>query len=86
MQAIQFPPVHCHTAEHEGVLEVMREVREHILDGNFEVGRVLARELATWFQNHAATMDAMLAHVLKALAAQGAGRRSLKARIALDGS
>jgi hemerythrin-like metal-binding protein len=68
MHAIQFPPVHCHTAEHEGVLEVMREVREHILDGNCEIGRMLARELAAWFHNHAATMDAMLAHVLKALA------------------
>jgi hemerythrin len=43
----------------------MREVRGHLQAGNYEVGRVLARELATWFQGHAATMDAMLAHVLR---------------------
>jgi hemerythrin-like metal-binding protein len=66
MQRINFPPVHCHTAEHDGVLEVMREVRGYLEEGNYEVGRVLARELATWFQSHAATMDAMLAQVLKA--------------------
>jgi hemerythrin len=72
MQQISFPPAHCHTAEHEGVLEVMREVRGHLQAGNYEVGRVLARELATWFQGHAATMDAMLAHVLKAYAVRTA--------------
>lgn len=72
MQQINFPPVHCHTAEHEGVLEVMREVRGHLQAGNYEVGRVLARELAAWFQGHAATMDAMLAHVLKTYAARAA--------------
>lgn len=65
MRSISFPPIHCHTAEHDGVLEVMREVRGHILDGKYEVGRVLAREVATWFQSHAATMDAMLAQVLR---------------------
>ena len=50
----------------DGVLEVMREVRGYLQQGNYEVGRVLARELATWFKSHAATMDAMLAQVLKA--------------------
>jgi hemerythrin len=68
MRQITFPPAHCHTAEHEGVLEVMREVRGHLQAGHYEVGRVLARELATWFQGHAASMDAMLAYVLKASA------------------
>ena len=66
MQQIQFPPLHCHSAEHEGVLEVMREVRGYLEAGKYEVGRVLAREVAAWFQSHAATMDAMLAHALKA--------------------
>ena len=68
MKEINFPPLHCHSAEHDGVLEVMREVRGYLQQGNYEVGRVLARELATWFKSHAATMDAMLAQVLKAQA------------------
>jgi hemerythrin-like metal-binding protein len=66
MEQISFPPLHCHAAEHEGVLEVMREVRGYLEAGKYEVGRVLAREVATWFQSHAATMDAMLAQVLQA--------------------
>lgn len=70
MRAIAFPPVHCHTAEHDGVLEVMREVRRHLEKQDYNVGRVLAKEMAEWFRGHAATMDAMLAHVMKS---QGAG-------------
>jgi hemerythrin-like metal-binding protein len=66
MEQIVFPPIHCHSAEHEGVLEVMRDVRCHLGAGDFEVGRVLARELAEWFRGHAATMDAMLAQALQA--------------------
>jgi hemerythrin-like metal-binding protein len=66
MTQVPFPPIHCHTTEHEGVLEAMREARQHVYEGRMEVGRVLARELAPWFASHAATMDAMLAHVLKA--------------------
>jgi hemerythrin-like metal-binding protein len=66
MAAIDFPPAHCHQAEHEGVLEAMREVRGYLGEGKLEVGRVLARELAEWFRGHAATMDAMLAQFLRA--------------------
>jgi hemerythrin-like metal-binding protein len=65
MRSTAFPPIHCHEAEHEGVLEVMREVRGHLEQGKFEVGRVLAAEMAEWFRGHTATMDAMLAHYLK---------------------
>jgi hemerythrin len=56
-----FPPVHCHTAEHQNVLNVMREVRGMVVDGKAEIGRVLAREMAPWFDIHAASMDAALA-------------------------
>jgi hemerythrin-like metal-binding protein len=66
MAAIDFPAAHCHLAEHEGVLEVMREVRGYLNQGKLEVGRVLARELAEWFRGHAATMDTMLAQYLRA--------------------
>jgi hemerythrin len=65
MMAIDFPPIHCHDTEHEGVLEVMREVRRHLEAGDYNVGRVLAREMAEWFRIHAGTMDTMLAAVLK---------------------
>jgi hemerythrin-like metal-binding protein len=61
-----FPAAHCHLAEHEGVLEVMREVQGYLAAGKLEVARVLARELAEWFRGHAATMDAMLAQYMRA--------------------
>ena len=66
MESMEFPPMHCHKEEHEGVLSIMREVRGMVADGKFELGRVLVRELAPWFTNHAATMDATLAMFIKA--------------------
>ena len=65
MESMEFPPMHCHRDEHEGVLGIMREVRGMVADGKFELGRVLVRELAPWFTNHAATMDAMLAAFIR---------------------
>lgn len=61
-----FPMIHCHLEEHEGVLSIMREVRGMVADGRFELGRVLVRELAPWFTNHAATMDTTLALFIQA--------------------
>ena len=66
MESMQFPPLHCHKEEHEGVLGIMREVRGMVAEGKFELGRVLVRELAPWFTNHAATMDTMLAQFIRA--------------------
>ena len=60
-----FAPFHCHAAEHEGILGVIREVQGHVQAGRHEVCRVLVRELAPWFANHVATMDALLAQVLR---------------------
>jgi hemerythrin-like metal-binding protein len=65
MQETGFPPLHCHTAEHANVLGVMNEVRGMVGDGKTDVGRVLAREMAPWFDIHAATMDAALAAWLR---------------------
>ena len=45
---------------------VTREVRELIVEGKYEIGPVLANELAPWFVNHAATMDNMLAAFIQA--------------------
>lgn len=66
MTGTGFPMIHCHLEEHEGVLSIMREVRGMVADGRFELGRVLVRELAPWFTNHAATMDATLARFIQA--------------------
>jgi hemerythrin len=66
MAMLPFPPLHCHVAEHEGVLGAMRLARDYMAEGKLEVGRVLGPELIAWFENHARTMDAMLAAVIKA--------------------
>lgn len=70
MQEINFPPAHCHTNEHEGVLNIMRDVRRMVAEeGKKEIGRVLTRELAPWFENHAGGMDAMLSFFLRCIEA-----------------
>jgi len=66
MERTQFPPLHCHRSEHEGVLEIMREVRSRIAAGESRYGAVLARAMAEWFPGHARTMDAVLAEFIKA--------------------
>jgi hemerythrin len=66
MTQLAFPPAHCHVPEHEGILQITREVRGMIAEGKYEIGRVLAKELAPWFVNHAATMDNMLAAFIQA--------------------
>lgn len=70
MQEISFPPAHCHASEHEGVLNIMRDVRRMVAEeGKKEIGRVLTRELAPWFENHAGGMDAMLSFFLRCIEA-----------------
>ena len=66
MAKIDFPPAHCHTGEHENVLNLMRDIRERIVGGDIPIGRVLVRELGPWFTNHAGGMDTMLAYFIKA--------------------
>ena len=73
MRATGFPPVHCHEAEHEGVLGVMREVRGHVAQGKAHVGRVLARELPEWLRHHLATMDGALAYFMRTVEYDPAG-------------
>jgi hemerythrin-like metal-binding protein len=60
MEAMQFPPLGCHRTEHEGVLEIMREVRNRIAAGEPHYGPVLAKAIAEWFPLHAQSMDAVL--------------------------
>ena len=65
MEAMAFPPTACHVREHEGVLEIAREVRNRAAAGETGFGRVLARAVAQWFANHAASMDNVLALYMK---------------------
>lgn len=93
MSATAFPPAHCHLNEHDNVLKICREVRDMVSGGKIEVARVLARELAPWFKNHAATMDNMLAYWLAldepgrvAALEQGAARQAaIAAQLAAQG-
>lgn len=65
MQATAFPPLHCHQNEHANVLEIVREVHKRVANGQFHLGAALAKAIAEWFPQHAATMDAMLAAFMK---------------------
>lgn len=67
MRASGFPAAHCHEAEHDGVLGVMREVRGYVAQGKVHVGHVLVQELPEWLRHHLATMDGALAQFLKAV-------------------
>ena len=64
MAATCFPPSQCHVTEHTNVLNLCRDVRQMVVEGKLPVGRVLVNELAPWFQQHAQSMDAMLAYWL----------------------
>lgn len=64
MEETHFPPQQCHVREHEGVLEVAREVRKRVAAGETRFAQVLAKATAEWFENHAASMDAVLAMYL----------------------
>lgn len=60
MERTEFGPL-CHIAEHHHVLNVARQVRAKVSEGDVALGRKLASELVVWFEHHASTMDTMLA-------------------------
>lgn len=65
MEEMAFPPLACHVREHEGVLEISREVRNRIAAGQPKFAQVLAKAVAEWFEAHAASMDNVLALYMK---------------------
>ncbi len=65
MQELEFPPLACHTGEHDSVMEIAREVRKRAAAGETSFGRVLAQGVAEWFATHAASMDTVLALYMK---------------------
>lgn len=67
MRATRFASSHCHTMQHEMILRVMRDGAQKAAEGEFTPIRLMARELAMWFPEHAKTMDAELAAHLRRL-------------------
>ncbi|QTD44158.1 bacteriohemerythrin [Ottowia testudinis] len=61
MLATRFAATNCHTTHHAMVLNVMRQGLAMGQQGDLAPMRQMARELATWFPQHADTMDAALA-------------------------
>lgn len=65
MERVNFPG--CHRAEHDRVLEVMRDVRKRVERGDAFLGKRLMEELPIWFDNHVSGMDAALAFHLDSI-------------------
>ncbi len=65
MLATGFSADNCHASHHATILDTMRAVETHYLDGDNEIIQRLAEALVEWFPQHAATMDAGLALHLK---------------------
>jgi len=61
MAATRFASGNCHSTQHQVVLRVMREGTARARQGDLQVLRVMAGELALWFPQHAQSMDAALA-------------------------
>ena len=61
MRETRFFASNCHTTHHHMVLEVMREGLAMGERGELAPIRQMTRELATWFAQHAETMDTALA-------------------------
>jgi hemerythrin len=67
MVAVEFAPDNCHASHHRQILDTMRAVEEHYLQGDHEIIERMAAALAEWFPMHAQTMDAGLAQHMRAV-------------------
>lgn len=61
MRATQFPSARTHSIQHRVILQVMREGVARAAEGNLTSVRLMTRELAIWFPQHAQTLDMPLA-------------------------
>lgn len=61
MLATRFAAGNCHTTHHKMVLDVLRQGLAMGQAGDLAPIRQMARELTTWFPQHADSMDAALA-------------------------
>ena len=71
-----FPPMHCHQAQHDNVLAAVRDVRERVACGDIIIGRYLAEQIAEWFPSHADMMDRALARWIDFMQQGGAALRA----------
>ena len=67
MVATGFTPDNCHTSQHNSILETLRAVETHYLQGDTDIISRMADALAEWFPMHAQSMDAGLAQHLRSL-------------------
>lgn len=65
MVATGFAADNCHASHHATILDTMRAVETHYLDGDNQIISRLAEALAEWFPQHTASMDMGLALHLK---------------------
>jgi hemerythrin len=65
MIATGFSADNCHASHHETILDTMRQVEQHFLQGDEEIIDRMAAALAEWLPMHASTMDAGLALHMK---------------------
>jgi hemerythrin-like metal-binding protein len=65
MEKSGFPPRLCHAGEHQRVLVSLQSVLRMVRNGHSALGKTAARELESWFEQHAASMDAALAHHMR---------------------
>ena len=66
MRRLDYAHAEAHTEEHDKVLKVMAAVARCVDKGDTRFGRILIREVAKWFHEHALSMDYMLAGFLHA--------------------
>lgn len=65
MLAAGFAPENCHMHQHKAVLDVLHEGAKRAQAGDLPLLRSIVPELASWFINHAKTMDAALVYHLQ---------------------
>jgi len=71
MREHSYAGAEAHVKEHERVLKVMTAIAHFMETGGPRMGRMVARELADWFRQHARSMDAELAKFLRKAEAGG---------------
>ena len=62
MVETEFPARDCHTGEHAAVMKSVEKVKVFVAQGNYEICRSLAAELADLFPGHADYLDSALSH------------------------
>jgi hemerythrin-like metal-binding protein len=67
MLATGFTADNCHSLQHKSILDTMRAVETHYLQGDLDIISRMADALAEWFPMHARSMDAGLAQHMRSL-------------------